>query len=256
MPINFTKEELLKNEESRASYVVQTLEEWTEIYESMNMRYIDTVAKYQSERRSMFKYIGTIAGGAAALSPQLFEYVSQPNLFYTGVGLLCLSLVVSVTYVISTVENDTTNLLSDLRKKNEFIKKARGPGESFLAKGDYSMDAFKIVMDGSKGNLATALKTDSEHELMLEKAKKGWYTSSDYTGEFLVLFTVIGFALLALGLTTFSFSVWNIILTSIGTFIIINIVSTFPQKVFTILGSPVDLIKSLSCLCKKAWSKD
>ena len=74
----------------------------------MNDHYMDILAKYQAERREMYKYLGTIAGGAAALAPQLIENVKQLGFFYTGISLLCLTVIISVTYVLSTLENDCT----------------------------------------------------------------------------------------------------------------------------------------------------
>jgi hypothetical protein len=190
----------------------------------------------------MFKYLGTISGGAAALAPQLLANVQQPSFFYAGIGLLCLVVIISTTYILSTIENETSDFLKDLKEKNEMFDRLRKPKRNFLVEGDYGVEAF-----------VKALSENGEKELpkLLEKVeasksqKKSWYTPMDYTGEFVILFIVVGLSLLALSLSAYSVS-WNLILwISMGVFIVINTISTFPTKIFSILGTPIDLVKSL-----------
>jgi hypothetical protein len=231
-----TREEIRDSEEARLNVIKETLGGWTSLSEKMNDHYVSIIAKYQKERREILKYLATIAGGGAALAPQLLDHVQQPHFFYTGIGLLCTVVVIAVTYILTSIENDVTKLVADLRDKNIRIDDITKPKNDFLKKGDYSLGAFSKAMTDGKDNLS---KEDKKSEI-----KNGWYQPMDYTGEFIVLFTVSGLALLALGLTSHSVSWAKIALVAVSVFIVINIISVFPTKVFVWLGFPIDLVKS------------
>ncbi|MBX4198402.1 hypothetical protein KW782_03655 [Candidatus Parcubacteria bacterium] len=230
-------EELRNSEDARVNVVLETLKDWSDLHEKMSMHYMGLIAEYQKERREMLKYLATIAGGAAALAPQLLDHVKQPHFFYTSIGLLCLVVVISATHVLSTVENDTTYLASDLREKNSLIFRVRKPKIDFLTEGDRSVNAFVGAMSEGKEDI---LKDNKKPEV-----KSSWYRPMDYTGEFIIFLSVAGLALLALSLTAYPITWKHILLTAISTFFVINLISTFPNKVFVVLGLPIDLIKSL-----------
>lgn len=185
MNINeYTPEEIKDSEQVRQNIILKTLEGWSELHEKMNDHYMDILAKYQAERREMYKYLGTIAGGAAALAPQLIENVKQLGFFYTGISLLCLTVIISVTYVLSTLENDCTILGQDLKKKNDMIYWLRKPKIDFLKGKNYSVDAFAKAM--SEG------REDVPDEDEKPETKKSWFKQMDYTSEFVILFTISG----------------------------------------------------------------
>jgi hypothetical protein len=236
------REELLNNEDKRIDIIQEDLEKWAELGEKVHTEYISFIKDLQKERREMFKYLGTISGGAAALAPQLLSNVQQPNFFYAGIGLLCLVVIISTTYILSTIENEASEFLKDLKEKNEVFDRLRKPKRNFLVEGDYSVGAFvKALSENGENELPTLIE-----KVEASKSKKGsWYTPMDYTGEFVILFIVVGLSLLALSLSDYSVA-WSLILwISVSVFIIINTISTFPTKIFSILGAPVDLVKSL-----------
>lgn len=240
--MNPSSEEIKNSEESRVNIVMETAKEWSDLHEKMNMHYLEVIAKYQHERREIIKYLGTIAGGAAALSPQLLEHIKQPTFFYTGISLLCLVVIISVTYILSSVENESTKLLADLKKRNELIDKLRKPKLDFLKNKDYSPEAFIGAMSDGKEILTIEEKVPEK--------KNSWYIPLDYTGEFITWFFTTGLAMVVLSLTSFWVSWGQILYVLMSVFVIINIVSAFPNKVFMVLGAPIDLLKSLFRLSK------
>lgn len=232
------------SEEVRLEIVLDALSEWSNLHEKIHDHHAGLIAKFQEERREMLKYLGTIAGAAAALAPQLLDHVLQPTFFYTGIGLLCLVVVISATYVLSTVENNASDAVASLRKRTNMIYLARKPKIAFLKSEDHGLEAFVGAMSSTNSDLPI------EDEKPPEDA--GWYRPMDYTGEFIIFFTVIGLLFLVLGLIDLLVS-WKVtILIACLIFFFINIISTFPRKVFTLLGFPVDLLKSLiRFICKK-----
>lgn len=236
------REEVLNSEDKRIEIIQQDLEAWTELDEKVHTEYTSLIKSLQKERRELFKYLGTISGGAAALAPQLIDSVRQVDFFYAGIILLCLVVIISTTYILSTVENETSDFLKDLKEKGEMLDRLRKPKRDFLLGGDYSVETFvKALSETGEKELPNLLKQVEKNK----PKKNSWYSPMDYTGEFVTLFIVVGLSLLVLSLSSFSVSWGSIVWISLGIFIVINIISTFPTKVFSILGIPVDLAKSL-----------
>lgn len=242
----YALEDIRNSEEARINHVLDTLEEWSDLYEKMNKTYLDKLSDYQHERREMLKYLATIAGGGAALSPQLLDHVHHLSLFYWGIGLLCLVVIIATTNVLSSVENDMTKLSADLNQKNDWIKKIRQPKIDFITGTDRDLITFSKAMAGGMEIVPTKKE-------MLETKNKSWYRSLDYTGEFVILFSITGFFLLAISLpASLVVSLSQIIYVIVIAFVLINIISTFPGRVFQIMGAPIDLIKSLPRLFNKS----
>lgn len=235
------KDELLNSEDARIQVIKENLETWVSLEDRMHAEYMSFLRELHKERREMIKYLGTIAGGAAALAPQLLSNVQQLRFFYAGISLLCLVVIVSVTYVISTIENDTAIFSGDLRNKKEVLYRMKKPKLQFLKSGDYSIDAFIKAMSGVVEELP---KLEQQVEVNRIVDNNGWYKSMDYTGEFIIWFFISGISLLVLSLSGLAISGSYIFWTSIAIFVVINLISTFPIYTFRILGSPIDLIKS------------
>lgn len=220
------------------------LTEWSEFDEKIHNHYIGLISAYQAERREILKYVAVIAGGAAALAPQVLEYVNNTVMFYISISLLCLVVIISVIHILSTVENDTTKLTDDFLAKNKLIYLVRKPIIEFFNNGDYSNAAFMKAVTESHKHIPN---TDRE-----PPKEKGWYIPLDYTGEFVIWFTVTGLAMLALSLVGDMHVNWKwLLLADLGIFILINIISTYPNHVFVVLGFPIDLIKSSKRIFKK-----
>lgn len=213
---------------------MEVMQDMSLLHEKMNMHYLGLVADYGKERREMIKYLAAIAGGAAALAPQFFEHVKQTSFFYTGIGFLCLVVIISTTYVLSTIENDISKLVDDLQSKNKMFVRLRNPKIEFL-KSDHDLESFKTALSGDIEEIPKEEKTEAVK----------WYKPMDYLGEFMVLFTITGLFLLATSLTGLVVSWKYIVALMFFVFLTINIISSFPKNVFMILGSPVDLIKSV-----------
>jgi hypothetical protein len=244
-----SKEELLNSEDVRIQVVQEEMEEWGKLGERMHTEYAGFLAELHRERREMIKYLGTIAGGAAVLAPQLLDKAQHKDFFYIGFGLLCMVVVISVTYILSTVENEVAILVADLKDKNEMLDRIKKPKRNFLMRGDYGVDAFREAMSSGAIDEMPKIRKEIEDN----KARgNGWYKPMDYTGEFIIWFFVLGIALLALGLTNINVSLTSLFWVSIAIFVAINFFSTFPIHIFKILGSPIDLVKSLiRCIFKK-----
>lgn len=237
--------EQLKNDElARSETILNSLSEWSNLNEKMHTDYSLIIAKYEEERRQMFKYLGTIAGGAAALAPQLLPYIHQKNIFYFGIGFLLITVITSVSYILSTVENSTEEIRAYFNKQRKLIYEIRKPKIEYLKGSDKSVAAFAKAMS-TAGN--ENIPTQDEPI----KEGSGWFRSMDYAGEYIILFTITGLGFLALSLTQHQFSSKILIGGIALIFITINIISTFPVKIFSFLGFPIDLIKSLPRLYKK-----
>lgn len=234
MTLNYTKEELQKNEDSRVDVALSTLEKSTVLYEKINTQYLDIFAKYESERRQTLKYLGTIAGGAAALAPQLIDHVHQTNYFYTGISFLSATVIISATYIISIVENEANKLTTELERMNKLISDQRKPIQEFITGKNHSVEA-----------LAKAMFSELPNSTPEPTRPFSWYVPLDYASEYVIFFTVSGLVMLALSVTTYSICLTNLYLLGIVVFLTINLISTFPVKFFVVLGIPIDLIKAV-----------
>ncbi len=196
------------------------------------------ISKYQEERRGMFKYLATIAGGATALIPQAMEHIIQTNLLYLGAGFLTLVVIISTIYIISNIENDIETLSKDLTKKNNMFHSIRKHKVDFLGSDNKSFE-----------NFSSALSAANEYIPEIEKEilpkKETWYRPMDYTSEYIILFFILGLGFLILSLTNFVIPTFWLICISFLLFCLINLMSAFPKKLFTFLGFPIDVIKSI-----------
>lgn len=232
-----SQNELENNEASRVKMAEDKLKDWSDLHEKMSTDYIAILSGLYKERREMLKYIGTVAAGAAALAPQMLDKVHQAAYFYSGVGLLCLVVVITVTYVLSSLENEAGNFSKDLRSKNNRIDKVRKPWKDFLEGGDYSVKALAKAV-------SEEIKEANEFAGEIKKEEKSGFLRMDYTGEFIILFFVGGISLLVLSLTSVYSSWCQILWLAVGVFIVINIISTFPTEIFRFLGFPIDVLKA------------
>ncbi len=230
-------EELQNSEDARLELAMTRLGEWSDLHEKMNTDYIGKLSGLHQERREMFKYIGTVGAGAAALAPQMLDEVRQATYFYWGIGLLCLVVAITVIYILSSLENEAGDLSKDLREKNKRIDEVRKPWVEFLSGQDYSVKALAEASSTAMtegNNFVANMKEDKREE---------WFPRMDYTGEFVIFFFIGGLSLLVISLTNLHLD-WKPILGGvIITFVIINIISTFPTRVFWTFGLPVDVIK-------------
>lgn len=232
-----SQDELQSNEDSRVKMAGDKLKDWSDLHEKMNTDYIAILSGLHKERREMLKYIGTVAAGAAALAPQMLDKVQQASYFYSGIGFLSLVVVITVTYVLSSLENEASDLSKDLRNKNNRIDRVRKPWIDFLEGRDYSVKALaKAVSD--------EIKEASEFASEMKKEEKSGFPRMDYTGEFIILFFVGGISLLVLSLTSVQSSWCQILWLAAGIFVVINIISTFPTEIFRFLGFPIDVLKA------------
>lgn len=244
---NYSIEDLENNELARKQVMIDQLREWSALHEKIQDHYIQIFNETKSQRMGMYKYMATIAGGAAALAPQLIPNVNHINLFYLGITFLCLTVIVAITYSLSTLEIDGGIQFDEWKKQNEMIYWMCKPKIDFLKGDDFSFEAFKSAMANIKEGLPTEDPKPPE--------EKSWLKQLDYSSEFVIFFIVSGLSMLVLSLVEFELSKVDIVLYLAFVFIVINIISAQPIKVFTYLGLPIDLFKHFISFLLKKMSK-
>jgi len=232
-----SRDELIKSEDARINFLNEDLDRWSDLRSKIYQDYTKHIVSFQKERREILKYFGTIAAGAAALAPQTLNYVEQPIIFYWGIFFLLVAMTMSITYVLATVEKESEALSLELERFNKLIDNYTKPLIGFAKGGDYGIEAFKKAVGGREGNIF--------NEIISEKKKEGWYRSMDYVSEYVAFSLFMGITLFTISLTSIVIPPREMAWISIGVFLIINVISTFPRQVFQILGVPMDLIKSL-----------
>ncbi len=224
------------------SQVIEGLESLTSMHQKIAEKYESMMIGLQKERRDMFRYLGTIAGGAAALAPQLINYVDlKSHYFYWGLSFLLICIIIAISNVISTLEKSAEELTTEFNKVFADIEEMRKLKIEFIETGDISPDAWK---KHTEKDLQTIKKLKKDVDLRrIKKVSQGFYRPMDYTSEYLIFSFILGIGLIILSVTHTALGSKLLWLSILGIFIIINIISIFPTKIFTVLGFPMDIAK-------------
>ena len=233
-------------------HIMKTLQDLSNLVIEMTRDYVNIVDSLNKERREMFKYVGTIAGAAAALSPQIFINVKNINheYFFMGVSFLIVVLIVSMLYVIASVENSGVDEVKAFKEHKDKIKKLKNIANIFLLSTRNESEYVEYV--NSLSAINDELQVEEEGRQNKEKRNKDkFYQGLDYASEFVLLFFVCGITLLILSIINISIKFSLLIYFGILIFVLINIMSSFQRKIFVYLGYPIDLVKGCARLLLK-----
>lgn len=226
-------------------HVMRSFNELSDLDNTMSKEYLGIIDSFGKERREMFKYVGTIAGAAAALSPQIFIDGKNINssYFFAGVSFLIIVLIISTLYVMSSVENSGAETAIGFREQSEKIQKLKNIAMKFLSSPGNENDFLEYGK--SLGKINDDLLAKEEEKQKKENAKKNnFYQGLDYASEFVLLFFVFGISLLILSIINAPIKTNHLFYYGIIIFILLNLMSTFQKRLFVLLGFPVDIIKA------------
>ncbi len=212
------------------------------VYERASNDRLALIKDFRKERRALFKYLATIAGGAAALSPQMIGFVIQTEYFYIGILSLTLSLIIGITYLLSTNENEYELEMQTYDRILKDIENVKEPWVNFIEIGDYSKEKWIIAHKLTK-------QANEKIKLSLQREgnpnKENFYIPREYTSEYLILFFVVGVGSITLSTTSYYLPISNYILITIGVLATIVMLGIFPNKIFEKLGFPIDFIRGV-----------
>lgn len=226
--------------------VLRSFDDLTKLENQISENYVNFQGSLEKERREMFKYVGTIAGATAALSPQIFINIDtiDHNYFFIGVLFLVIDLTISMLYVMSSVENERADVLKGLQEQIEKMQNIKDVITKFLL-SPRDLDDFN-EFNREFGGINSQLQKEKEEIDEKEKEKKQkFYQGMDYASEFLLFFFICGITFLILSIT--SVSIKNTMLFFYGTliFTILIVMSIFQKKIFVWFGFPVDFLRAI-----------
>ena len=213
-----------------------------EVAKNSSQYFGDFIVPLHKEKRTLLIYVGSIAGGAAALSPQLLNggVVYNKTPFFLGVFILILVLVLSVAYVLSTVEKDIEGLNKVFIKTSKCLQEERGIWINFIVGGDYSNLVFENTYR-KYSNLFDQHQVDLQKEQSLKKSS--WLVRQEYIGEFQIWLFINGAGLLFASLLPLSFKPTFLLIVSTVLLVATCFIFEISEKMFVWLGLPIDLIK-------------
>ena len=257
MPINIEES---NPEQALQEQALQMLERLSEFGSSTTRTYSDQIASLQKERRDLLVYLGSIAGGAAALAPQFFGHVLHPALFYAGILLLVVDVVVALSYVLGHVEIDVGQLGRDQKYNFEKIEALRKPYIDFLNGSSHGLQEYALThqqhTDAFKNYLAELDARRKENETRYIYKSFPSIKPLNYISEFQIWFFVLGIGLLTLSTLSLAVNLWALVLSAMVLFIVITVLMHYPDRIFVWAGFPIDLCKSYFARNRKGSSED
>lgn len=249
MDCRISNMEIKNTNEGRAEFAINQLEKISDIHEKMNLHFIDIMHDYQKEHREFLKYLAIISAGAAALAPQVLDLVSSDSriYFYVGVLILVLTAIVSVAYIVSSIELNIDVLLKGLNERNEEIDQMRQSKMDFVSSKDYSQENF-LKMVSRDNEIFEILKSKKEQN----KPKVKKFKQMNYVSEYVIFFFTLGVSFLLLSITNIHASNLQIVIYCVIVFFLINLFSSISNKIFVWLGMPMDLVKNIPTYFKKS----
>lgn len=238
-----------EQEQKMVGAVLDTLKGVTDISSETIKIYQELISDLSKERKGLLITLGSISAGAAALAPQFFGHVIHTHYFYAGISLLAFTVVMSLSYILGLIENDSQaavknrdlhiNMIDKMRKpKVDFVNSTDHSQQNFILTHNLYLAAFKDYGDSLQKNKLEAIKQSKyKHFPAIIKL--------DYAGEYMVWFFVTGIGLITLSTLSRIPSICVLILIIVVTFVLINITMSVPDKIFVWLGFPMDYIKSL-----------
>lgn len=226
-------------------YVMKTSQDLSDLENKMVRDYVNIIDSLNKERREMFKYVGMIAGAAAALSPQIFINVQNINhsYFFAGVFFLIVVLIISMLYVMASVENNGVDETRTFKELKSRIQKLKNISNTFLLSPRNEND-FIDYIDSFNAINKNLQKEEDERQGKEDGNKNKFYQKLDYASEFILLFFVYGVVLLIVSIINLNIRILSLIYCGALIFILIIFISTFQRKLFVYLGCPIDLIKA------------
>lgn len=234
-----------QNKTEAFDHVMKSYNELSNLDNNMSKDYINFIDSFDKERREMFKYIGTIAGATAALSPQIYINVKTINsgYFFVGVLFLIIVLVVSMLYVMASVENNRTEMEKGFREQSEKLRRLKDAAIKFLASSGNEENRLEYGKD--LGIINDELQeAQNEKREKLKRIDQKFCKHMDYATEYMLFFLICGITFIILSIINVNIRTVTLIYYGITVFAILNIISALQRKIFVFLGLPVDFIKA------------
>ena len=228
-------------EEFAVLSALENLERMSALQVKASTDYGEKIMMLRSDRRDMYKYLGTIAGGAAALAPNIYSHVLNSSYFFLGVSLELVCVAIAMTYLLGTVEKDADDLSTAYSKTTDEIQGMRQKYIDFIENKDYKPEKY-IALNDEILKLAKASDTQSRPVI---KLKWGFYKPMDYFTEYLLFTFISGALLLVLSIVNYHLSILTLIVLLVFIFVVISLIAIFPIRLFVLLGFPVGVLKGL-----------
>ena len=206
--------------------------------------------------KRLLAHIATLA----VLVPQFFGHVLHPALFYAGILLLVVDVVVALSYVLGHVEIDVGQLGRDQKYNFEKIEALRKPYIDFLNGSSHGLQEYALThqqhTDAFKNYLAELDARRKENETRYIYKSFPSIKPLNYISEFQIWFFVLGIGLLTLSTLSLAVNLWALVLSAMVLFIVITVLMHYPDRIFVWAGFPIDLCKSYFARNRKGSSED
>lgn len=250
------KEEYNKSQE--LSHVLEKYSNLGAIEKEMVKDVAKNILSLDKERREMFKYVGTLSGAGAALSPQMIPYVDsvQEYNFFIGVFFLVITTIIAMLYIVSAVEKDKRELIEEFKKQEDRLHKIKQINKSFIY-SNHSLEKFIEYSRNTKFMSDDLTQEDKDKRNRKEIKDNKFYQKLDYASEYILWFFSCGVMLLIISTMNINIDQNNLIFYGFLIFISIVLISFFQNKVFILLGFPVDIVRaSVKWVGKKIGSQN
>jgi len=226
-------------EEYAVFSALENIQAMSDMQRKANADYAEKVILMRGERRDMYKYLGTIAAGAAALAPNVYDHVKDPHYFFIGVALELVCVAIAMTYLLGTVERDAGELEKSYQKTTNQIQGMREKYIAFVESKNHAPDAY-IALNNDVMGVAKGAGTQSRPRTEL---KWGFYKPLDHFTEYLLFTFISGSLLIVMSIYGLQLSIVSLVTLLATIFIAICIVAISPSQLFVILGFPIGAVR-------------
>lgn len=229
-----------QNEKGIVKFVQEEHEAVLKLHHDINADYLSRITSNITERRDFYKTLASLCGIILGFAPFLFERnnVHHFGLFFVGISLLLLNIVLIINYIRSGIDTEGGEYLNQLTEYNDTLNSQMEARRNFLLRGIYTLEAFKQHLQEMKNISEPILKKHEEYKKNSEAQKQK--RRMDYAGEYFVYFFVMSILALMFSLFKLNLSFLGLIVLVFVPFVIVFF---FPLKIFVYLGYPIEYIK-------------